>query len=90
MEDLLSHEYTLAWYNIKLHNFKRELENVDRGFLKDELIEGFIAMRKVLHTKVIEFMGQAMVEKVHYNKMKHSMQGMHFASLTLKQPHRII
>ena len=83
-EDLPSHEYALAWYNIQPRDFKRELENVDRGFLKDELIEGFIAMRKVLHAKVMEFMDQATVEKVRYNEMKHSMRGMHFASLALK------
>ena len=83
-EDLPNHEYALAWYNIQEHDFEREQENLDRGFLKDELIEGFIAMRKVLVAKVTEFMAQATVDSVRFNEMEHSMRGMHFASIALR------
>lgn len=83
-EGLPNHEYALAWYNIQLHDFKKQQDNIDMGFLRDDLIEGFIAMRKVLHAKMTEFIAQATVEEIQYNEMNHSMRGMHFTSLILK------
>jgi len=83
-ENLPTHEYHLAWYNIQPRDFKTESKGVEIGLLGDELIEGFMAMRMSLAAKVTQFIAQETLEEIRYNEMKHSMRGMQFASLALK------
>jgi hypothetical protein len=81
-EDLGAHEYALAWYDLKSEDFQREGRgDVEVGRLRQDLIDGFIAMRRKLSEKVDSLVKELDPSQV--NEIRHSQRGMQFASICL-------
>ena len=83
-EILKDHEYAAAWYNIQPQDFCKEgAGGVEVGRLRKDLVACFLSMWKALSKKVDEFVGQASCEEILLREIRHSQQGMQFASIAL-------
>ena len=81
-EDLATHEFALAWYDLKPRDFQLEGGGrVEVGKLRQDLIDGFMAIRLKL-SKMVDFLVNEL-DPSQVNEMRHSQRGMQFASIAL-------
>jgi len=81
-EDLATHEFTLAWYNLKPRDFQPEGGGrVEVGKLQQDLINSFMVIRLKL-LKMVDFVVNEL-DPSQVNEMRHSQWSMQFASIAL-------
>ena len=78
------HEWALVWYDFSPKDFVREgTGDVELGKLRQDIAKAMVVMRKKLTEMVDSLIQDLTVDPNQLNEMKHSWQGMHFASLAL-------
>ena len=78
------HEWALAWYDFSPKDFVREgIGDVELGKLRQDIVEAMITMRKKLADMVDSLITDQNIDPNWLNEIKHTQQGMHFASLAL-------
>ncbi|KDR65038.1 hypothetical protein GALMADRAFT_149044 [Galerina marginata CBS 339.88] len=83
--EISRHEFGLAWRVLKRSDFVLEKGAEDSGLgrIDSALADEFVALRKMLSSRIQALIDEARWLPIHYDELRYSRTGMHYSSLTL-------